>query len=334
MARSAGHVRGRAERRVRGRAHGGAVKVGEIEEKNAHARRVSFATRHLATRLKTVKSARLEECDPKSVFSKSAEQFSSFLVLENSERRTRVVDHTDERARVVVRRVRRRVGVTGSTRRRVPSEAGARARTRRARGRARERRGHRVSPTRFGSAGVEERNGRQHPPGRGGRPRLRRVEPSNRRASVHAVSRLPSTAAAAVSAASASATRRRSTPAPASYGEKLERGLRDAKRRAASASAWTKREARRRDPELHDERTGERLPTRCDYQEAQALGLTEKLKTANECSRRLGLATRYRAVVSENRGVHVEARARLEKENDDENASGEKKKPQNRRERA
>ena len=141
-------------------------------------------------------------------------------------------------------------------------------------------------------------------------------------------SRLPSTAAAAVSAASASATRRRSTPAPASYGEKLERGLRDAKRRVASASAWTKREARRRDPELHDERTGERLPTRCDYQEAQALGLTTKLKTANECSRRLGLATRYRAVVGEDRGVHVEARARLEKENDDENASGEKKKPQ------
>ena len=58
------------------------------------------------------------------------------------------------------------------------------------------------------------------------------------------------------------------------------------------------------------------------------MGLTTKLKTANECSRRLGLATRYRAVVSENRGVHVEARARLEKENDDENASGEKKKPQ------
>jgi len=144
-------------------------------------------------------------------------------------------------------------------------------------------------------------------------------------------SRLPSTVAAAVSAASASATRRRSTPAPASYGEKLERGLRDAKRRVASASARRKREARGRDPELHDERTGERLPTRCDYQEAQALGLTEKLKTANECSRRLGLATRYRAVVGENRGVHVEARARLEKNDDmtDENAPpGEKKKPQ------
>jgi hypothetical protein len=71
-------VRGRAERRVRGRAHGNAVKVGEIEEKNAHARRVSFATRHLATRLKTVKSARLEECDPKSVFSKSAAIFLFF----------------------------------------------------------------------------------------------------------------------------------------------------------------------------------------------------------------------------------------------------------------
>ena len=144
-------------------------------------------------------------------------------------------------------------------------------------------------------------------------------------------SRLPSTVAAAVSVASASATRRRSTPAPASYGEKLERGLRDAKRRVASASARRKREARGRDPELHDERTGERLPTRCDYQEAQALGLTEKLKTANECSRRLGLATRYRAVVGENRGVHVEARARLEKDDDDENnenARGEKKKPQ------
>jgi hypothetical protein len=140
-------------------------------------------------------------------------------------------------------------------------------------------------------------------------------------------SRLPSTAAAAVSAASASATRRRSTPAPASYGEKLERGLRDAKRRVASASALRKREARRRDPEIHDERTGERLPTRCDYQEAQALGLTTKLKTANECSRRLGLATRYRAVVGEDRGVHVEARARLEKDDDDENARGEKKKP-------
>lgn len=162
------------------------MKVGEIEEKNAHARRVSFATRHLATRLKTVKSARLEECDPKSVFPKS-QQFSFSLVHENSERRTRVVDHTDERARVVVRRVRRRVGVTGSTRRRVPSRP--------ARGLGRVEpgvelasgAGHRVSPTRFGSAGVEERNGRQHPPGRGGRPRLRRVEPSNRRASVHAV---------------------------------------------------------------------------------------------------------------------------------------------------
>ena len=60
------------------------------------------------------------------------------------------------------------------------------------------------------------------------------------------------------------------------------------------------------------------------------MGLTEKLKTANECSRRLGLATRYRAVVGENRGVHVEARARLEKNDDmtDENARGEKKKPQ------
>ena len=57
------------------------------------------------------------------------------------------------------------------------------------------------------------------------------------------------------------------------------------------------------------------------------MGLTEKLKTANECSRRLGLATRYRAVVGENRGVHVEARARLEKDDDDENARGEKKKP-------
>lgn len=62
------------------------------------------------------------------------------------------------------------------------------------------------------------------------------------------------------------------------------------------------------------------------------MGLTEKLKTANECSRRLGLATRYRAVVGENRGVHVEARARLEKDDDDENNEnappGEKKKPQ------
>ena len=57
------------------------------------------------------------------------------------------------------------------------------------------------------------------------------------------------------------------------------------------------------------------------------MGLTEKLKTANECSRRLGLATRYRAVVGEDRGVHVEARARLEKDDDDENARGEKKKP-------
>ena len=57
------------------------------------------------------------------------------------------------------------------------------------------------------------------------------------------------------------------------------------------------------------------------------MGLTTKLKTANECSRRLGLATRYRAVVGEDRGVHVEARARLEKDDDDENARGEKKKP-------
>jgi len=57
------------------------------------------------------------------------------------------------------------------------------------------------------------------------------------------------------------------------------------------------------------------------------LGLTTKLKTANECSRRLGLATRYRAVVGEDRGVHVEARARLEKDDDDENGRGEKKKP-------
>ena len=61
------------------------------------------------------------------------------------------------------------------------------------------------------------------------------------------------------------------------------------------------------------------------------MGLTTKLKTANECSRRLGLATRYRAVVGENRGVHVEARARAEneKENDDDDASARsKKKPQ------
>lgn len=132
-------------------------------------------------------------------------------------------------------------------------------------------------------------------------------------------SRLPSTAAAAAAAASASATRLRGVPAPVSYGEKLERGLRDAKTRVARANAFAKDAARRRDPELHDASTGEKLPTRCDYQEAQRLGLTEKLKTANECSRRLGLATRYRAVVGGDRRVHVEARAvsRAEKENDD-----------------
>jgi hypothetical protein len=132
-------------------------------------------------------------------------------------------------------------------------------------------------------------------------------------------SRLPSTAAAAAAAASASATRLRVVPAPVSYGEKLERGLRDAKTRVAHKNATARDAARRRDPELHDTRTGEKLPTRCDYQEAQNLGLTEKLKTANECSRRLGLATRYRAVVGGDRRVHVEARAvsRAEKENDD-----------------
>ena len=132
-------------------------------------------------------------------------------------------------------------------------------------------------------------------------------------------SRLPSTAAAAAAAASASATRLRGVPAPVSYGEKLERGLRDAKTRVARANAFAKDAARRRDPELHDASTGEKLPTRCDYQEAQRLGLTEKLKTANECSRRLGLETRYRAVVGGDRRVHVEARAvsRAEKENDD-----------------
>jgi hypothetical protein len=103
-----------------------------------------------------------------------------------------------------------------------------------------------------------------------------------------------------------------------SYGEKLERGLRDAKTRVATKNATARDAARRRDPELHDTRTGEKLPTRCDYQEAQNLGLTEKLKTANECSRRLGLATRYRAVVGGDRRVHVEARAfEKEKENDD-----------------
>ena len=133
-----------------------------------------------------------------------------------------------------------------------------------------------------------------------------------------------STAAAAAAAASASATRLRGVPAPVSYGEKLERGLRNAKTRVARADALAKDAARRRDPELHDASTGEKLPTRCDYQEAQRLGLTEKLKTANECSRRLGLATRYQAVVGGDRRVHVERapprgegkRRRLEAEND------------------
>ena len=131
-------------------------------------------------------------------------------------------------------------------------------------------------------------------------------------------SRLPSTAAAAAAAASASATRLRQGPAPVSYGEKLERGLRDAKTRVATKNATARDAARRENPELHDTRTGEKLPIKCDYQEAQNLGLTEKLKTANECSRRLGLATRYRAVVGGDRRVHVEARAfEKEKENDD-----------------
>lgn len=131
-------------------------------------------------------------------------------------------------------------------------------------------------------------------------------------------SRLPSTAAAAAAAASASATRLRVVPAPVSYGEKLERGLRDAKTRVATKNATARDAARRENPELHDTRTGEKLPIKCDYQEAQNLGLTEKLKTANECSRRLGLATRYRAVVGGDRRVHVEARAfEKEKENDD-----------------
>ena len=134
------------------------------------------------------------------------------------------------------------------------------------------------------------------------------------------ISRLPSTTAAAVSVASASATRRRGAPAPASYGETLERGLRDAKRRVARARERTRREAMRVAPELHDARTGEKLPTRCDYEEAQRLGLVTKLKTANECSRRLGLATRYRAVVRADRGVHVEARAARRDDGSDETA--------------
>lgn len=107
----------------------------------------------------------------------------SLVGRENSERLDGV-DHSDERARVVVRRVRRRVGVAGSIRRRVSAPP--------ARGLGRVEPGVElasgaglgVSPSRFGSVGVAERNGRQHPPGRGERLlRLLRGDPQrNRRA--------------------------------------------------------------------------------------------------------------------------------------------------------
>jgi hypothetical protein len=154
-------------------------------KKNAHAPgvclRATVATRRQATRRLTQKSARPRLKKPKSKnrFGLASTKFSR----ENSERLDGV-DHSDERARVVVRRVRRRVGVAGSIRHRVSAPP--------ARGLGRVEPGVElasgaglgVSPSRFGSVGVAERNGRQHPPGRGERLlRLLRGDPQrNRRA--------------------------------------------------------------------------------------------------------------------------------------------------------
>jgi hypothetical protein len=118
-------------------------------------------------------------------------------------------------------------------------------------------------------------------------------------------SMMSSTALALASGVATKSATRRLTKQEVSYGERLETGLRDTKNRLASSQRTQK--IRAQTLAKHDD-AGAKLPFATDYAQAAALKLPEKLASANESSRRLGLKTRYKAVTSkEKRSVYVEA---------------------------
>ena len=146
-------------------------------------------------------------------------------------------------------------------------------------------------------------------------------KPKSRRTGVHVKTKTQLNTGATPSLTSKSATARLAKPST-SYGARLESGLRNTKKRISSLRKVKVQEKQRRF--LHDD-TGLKLPTLMDHEQASRVKLHDKLKTANECSRRLNIKTRYRAVTRD-RLIYVEAFPveKKEKENDDETSKREK----------